>query len=78
MDLKLGFKADERDYKVVGYILKDLGINEIKLMTNNPKKIQFVESCGIKINQRTPSITKTNEYNKNYLKIKKEQMGHLL
>ena len=77
-NIKLGFKADERDYKAVGYILKDLGLDEIKLMTNNPKKIQFVQSCGIEINKRTPSITKTNEHNENYLKIKKEQMGHLL
>lgn len=77
-NIKLGFKADERDYKAVGYILKDLGLDEIRLMTNNPKKIQFVESCGIKINERTPSIIKSNPHNENYLKIKKEQMGHLL
>lgn len=44
-------------------------------MTNNPKKIQFVESCGIKISQRTPSITKANPYNENYLKIKKRGNG---
>lgn len=76
-NIKLGFKADERDYTAVGYILKDLGLDEIKLMTNNPKKIKFVESCGIKISERTPSITQTNPHNENYLKIKKEQMGHL-
>lgn len=77
-NLKLGFKADERDYKIVKFIFEDLKLNEIKLMTNNPKKIQFVESCGIKINERTPSIIKTNEHNENYLKVKKEQMGHIL
>lgn len=77
-NIKLGFKADERDYRAVEYIFKDLGLNEINLMTNNPKKIKFVESCAIKINKRTPSITEPNPYNENYLKIKKEQMGHLL
>lgn len=77
-NLKLGFKEDERDYKAVGFILKDLGLKEIRLITNNPKKIDFVKSCGIKISQRIPAITKINQYNKNYLKTKKEHMGHIL
>jgi len=77
-NIKLGFKADERDYEAVKYILKDLNLDEIKLVTNNPAKILFVESCGIKMNSITPSITETNQYNENYLKVKKEQMGHIL
>ena len=77
-NLALGFKEDERDYGAVGFILKDLGLNEIRLITNNPKKIEFVESCGIKIAQRIPAITKVNQYNEDYLKTKKEHMGHIL
>jgi len=77
-NLKLGFKADERNYNVVKYIFNDLKLNEIKLITNNPSKIQFVENCGIIIDKRKPSITETNQHNVNYLKVKKEQMGHFL
>lgn len=77
-NLKLGFRADEREYSAVTYILKDLNIEEINLITNNPRKIEFVESCGIKIAQRTPAITQTNPHNENYLNVKKEQLGHIL
>lgn len=77
-NLALGFKEDERDYGAVGFILKDLGLKEIRLITNNPKKIDFVESCDIKIAQRIPAITKINKYNEEYLKTKKEHMGHIL
>jgi len=77
-NIKLGFKADERDYSVVKYILNDLKLDEIKLITNNPTKIEYVESCGIKINKIKQSITETNPHNENYLKIKKKEMGHLL
>ena len=77
-NVKLGFKPDERTYGAVEYILEDLKLEEVKLMTNNPSKIKFIESCGIKINERTPSITQTNECNEKYLQVKKEEMGHLL
>ena len=77
-NLKLGFKDDERDYGAVGFILKDLNLKSIKLITNNPKKIKFVEDCGIKIDERIPAITKINKFNKNYLQTKKEKMGHIL
>ncbi|MDN5101456.1 GTP cyclohydrolase II [Aliarcobacter butzleri] len=77
-NLKLGFKEDERDYKAVEFILKDLNLKTIKLITNNPKKIKFVEECGIKIEERIPAITKINKFNQNYLQTKKEELGHLL
>ncbi|AXH14672.1 GTP cyclohydrolase II [Malaciobacter mytili LMG 24559] len=77
-NLELGFKEDERDYKVIGHIFKDLGIKKIKLITNNPKKIEYVESLGIKIEERIPAITKINKYNEHYLNTKKNKMGHLL
>ncbi|AXH09357.1 GTP cyclohydrolase II [Malaciobacter halophilus] len=77
-NLELGFKEDERDYSVVEFIFKDLGIESIKLITNNPKKIEYVESLGIEISQRIPAITKSNRYNENYLNTKKEYFGHFL
>jgi len=76
-NLKLGFKEDERDYTAVGFILKDLNISKLQLITNNPTKINFVESLGIEITQRIPAITSINKYNKNYIETKKEEMGHL-
>ena len=76
-NLELGFKADERTYDVVCFILNDLKIEEVKLITNNPKKIEVVQRCA-EIVERIPSITDINEHNKCYLDTKKTQMGHLL
>jgi GTP cyclohydrolase II len=75
-NLKLGFKADERTYDVVDFILEYFGIKEIKLITNNPSKISSLKSA--KIVERVPLITNPTEQNEGYLKVKKEQMGHLL
>jgi len=73
---QLGFKADERTYEVVEFILKYFGINKLKLLTNNPRKI---ESLGeIKIAERLPIQIASNPHNEAYLKVKKDQMGHLL
>lgn len=73
---QLGFKADERTYEVVEFILKHFGIKKLKLLTNNPKKI---ESLGdIEIIERLPIKIKPNPHNEGYLQVKKEQMGHLL
>lgn len=77
-NIELGFGEDDRDYRVVDFIFKDLGIKKIKLITNNPKKIEYVEGIGIDIVKRVPAITVTNKHNENYLQTKKEQMGHML
>jgi len=76
-NLKLGFEEDERDYSAVAFILKDLNLKKLKLITNNPTKISFVEELGIEITERIPAITSINKYNKNYIETKKEEMGHL-
>jgi len=75
---KLGFKADVRDYTVGVHILADLGIKRMKLMTNNPKKIEGLEKYGIKIVERVPLIIKPTTTNKRYLEAKKEKLGHQL
>ena len=77
-NLELGFKDDERDYSIVKYILEDLNIKNINLISNNPKKINYIQNIGINIREIIPSITNINAYNENYLKIKKEHFGHYL
>ncbi|MGJ0364337.1 GTP cyclohydrolase II [Aliarcobacter cryaerophilus] len=77
-NVELGFKEDERDYIVVGYIFENLGIKKLKLITNNPAKLKYVESLGVEIVERIPAIIKANKYNELYLSTKKEKMGHLI
>ena len=76
-NLELGFGADDRDYSIVEEIFKDLNLKKIKLITNNPKKIDYVKSIGIEIIERIPAITKSNKYNEHYINTKKEHMGHM-
>lgn len=77
-NIELGFKEDERDYRVVGYIFENLGIKKLKLITNNPAKLKYVESLGVEIVERIPAIIKSDKYNELYLSTKKEKMGHLI
>jgi len=72
---QLGFNADERSYEIVEYILEHYGIKKIKLLTNNPKKIESLE--GIEIVERLPIVMDSNMHNEEYLKTKKAKMGHL-
>lgn len=77
-NIALGFPEDLRDYGVGAQILKELGVREIRLMTNNPKKITGLEGYGLKIVERVPIEIKCNEENEFYLKTKKEKMHHLI
>lgn len=77
-NVELGFGEDDRDYRVVKYIFDDLKIKKLKLITNNPAKIEYIESLGVEILERIPAITKTNKYNEHYISTKKNKMGHLL
>lgn len=77
-NLALGFKADQRDYGVGAQILADLGIRNMRLMTNNPKKMTSLTSYGLKIIEQLPITTSPNPYNKRYLQTKQKKMGHLL
>ena len=77
-NLKLGFKADARDYTIGAQILADLGVCKIRLLTNNPKKIEGLEKYGLKIIERVPIQIKPNKSNKKYLATKKEKLGHFL
>ncbi|MDR1784151.1 MAG: bifunctional 3,4-dihydroxy-2-butanone-4-phosphate synthase/GTP cyclohydrolase II [Endomicrobium sp.] len=77
-NVALGFAPDLRDYKISAQILSRLGIRSISLMTNNPKKVIGLEEFGVKISKRIPLEISPTESNKNYLKTKKEKMGHIL
>ncbi len=75
---ELGFKPDLRDYGVGAQILKDLGVTKLTVLTNNPKKLVGLEGHGLEITNRIPIVIEPNDENKNYLKTKKEKLGHIL
>jgi len=77
-NLELGFPPDLRDYGIGAQILVDLGIREIRLLTNNPKKIVGLEGYGLKIIERVPVEITASRENIRYLRTKKEKLGHLL
>ena len=77
-NLALGFKVDERDYLVACKILVDLGIKKIRLMTNNPEKHTALTGFGIEVTEVVPLRTEPNLHNENYLKTKREKLGHAL
>ena len=74
---KLGFPADLRDYGVGAQILNDLNIQEIRLITNNPRKIAGLKGYGLEVIERLPLFIEANEYNSSYLSVKAEKLGHL-
>jgi 3,4-dihydroxy 2-butanone 4-phosphate synthase/GTP cyclohydrolase II len=75
---RLGFDADLRDYGIGAKILCDLGLTSIRLMTNNPKKVVGLSGYGLDIVEQVPIETAPNDYNRRYLRTKKEKMGHKL
>jgi 3,4-dihydroxy 2-butanone 4-phosphate synthase/GTP cyclohydrolase II len=77
-NLQLGFMADKRDYGIGAQICRDLGLREIKILTNNPKKINRLEVYGIKIVEQIPLKAEPGEHNIDYLRTKKYRLGHLL
>ena len=77
-NIKLGFKADLRDYGIGAQILRDLGVREMQLLTNNPKKIVGLEGYGIKVVDRFPIEVLTEPENKEYMRCKRDKMGHIL
>jgi 3,4-dihydroxy 2-butanone 4-phosphate synthase/GTP cyclohydrolase II len=72
----LGHKADLRDYGIGAQILVDLGVKNIRLLTNNPRKIVGLEGYGLRVVERVPLEVQPNPINYNYLKTKKEKLGH--
>ena len=77
-NLYLGFAADLRDYGIGAQILADLGLHQIRLLTNNPKKVIGLEGYGLKVVETVPIITQPNPHNRDYLETKQKKLGHLL
>ena len=77
-NLRLGFAPDLRDYGIGAQVLAELGLHQIRLLTNNPKKVIGLESYGLKVVETVPLIVHPNPYNRHYLETKQKKMGHLL
>ena len=77
-NLYLGFAPDLRDYGIGAQILADLGLHQIRLLTNNPKKVVGLEGYGLKVVETVPIVTQPNPHNLQYLEAKQKKLGHLL
>ncbi|WP_134679560.1 GTP cyclohydrolase II [Paracoccus ravus] len=75
---RLGFEDDERDFRIGAGILRQMGFGNVRLMTNNPRKVAMLENHGIGVTERVPLITARNRHNTDYLDVKAEKSGHLL
>ncbi|MFC1973968.1 bifunctional 3,4-dihydroxy-2-butanone-4-phosphate synthase/GTP cyclohydrolase II [Chloroflexota bacterium] len=75
---ELGFESDIRDYGIGAQILADLGVRNLKLLTNNPRKVVGLEGYGLQVVETVPIMTKPTPHNLNYLKAKQKKMGHIL
>ncbi|NDB20945.1 MAG: GTP cyclohydrolase II, partial [Proteobacteria bacterium] len=76
-NLRLGFPEDKRDYGIGAQILADLGVTQMVLMTNNPKKLVAIEGYGLEVTDQLPIPVNANPHNIRYLETKRDRMGHL-
>ena len=74
---RLGFKADHRDFALPGQMLKALGVSRVRLLSNNPEKVEALERAGIEVVERVPCEVTASPHAEEYLKTKKEKLGHL-
>ncbi|TGD75656.1 GTP cyclohydrolase II [Mangrovimicrobium sediminis] len=74
---RLGFGADMRDYSILKPMFDHLAIDSVRLMTNNPRKVQALEELGVKVVERIPLHTHSNPHNEKYLRTKAGKLGHL-
>ncbi len=77
-NLKLGFEADERDYAAASNILSGLGIQRLRLITNNPRKIKGLENGGLVVSERVSAFVDPDKYSEGYLDTKRTRLGHLM
>ncbi len=75
---QLGFDADLRGYELPGEILRFLGLTAVRLMSNNPEKLEALERAGVRITERVPCLVEPLESTDDYMRTKKEKLGHLL
>jgi len=74
---ELGFPIDGRQYDIAASVLQQMGIHHIRLMTNNPKKVEELQKLGITVTERIPIEAEASAHNREYIQTKKEKMGHL-
>ena len=74
---KLGFKADHREFELPAEVLKALGLHQVRLLSNNPEKVQALESAGVKVVERVPCVVEAQSHSEAYLKTKQQKMGHI-
>jgi 3,4-dihydroxy 2-butanone 4-phosphate synthase/GTP cyclohydrolase II len=77
-NLALGFPADQRDYGAAVAILADLGIDSVRLLTNNPDKAQQLAAHGVRVSELIPLLVGAGEFNRDYLDTKRDRMGHTI
>jgi GTP cyclohydrolase II len=77
-NLALGFRDDEREYSIAAHMLHSLKVRSIRLLTNNPKKVEELARYGVRIGGRLPHVIPPNEFNRFYLETKRDKSGHLL
>jgi GTP cyclohydrolase II len=77
-NVALGFEPDERDYAIAAHMLRSLHIRSIRLITNNPKKIEGLEKHGVQVVDRIPLVIEPNPHNRDYMRTKATKSGHLL
>jgi len=75
---QLGFESDLRNYQLPGAILRHLGVDTVRLLSNNPDKVRALENAGVVVSERVPCIARAHESRRSYLETKREKMGHLL
>ena len=73
----LGFKADHRDFALPAQMLKTLGVTRVRLLSNNPEKVDALERAGVTVTERVPCEVTPSPHAEEYLKTKKEKLGHL-
>ena len=74
---RLGFKADHRDFSLPAEILKALGVTQVRLLSNNPDKVEALERDGVRVVERVPCEVTASPHAQEYLRTKKEKLGHL-
>ncbi len=74
---RLGFKADQRDFALPGQMLKSLGVSKVRLLSNNPDKVEALRRAGVEVIERVPCEVEPSPHAEEYLKTKKEKLGHL-
>ena len=77
-NIALGFRDDERDYSIAAHMLRSLGVRSVRLMTNNPRKIDGLRALGVEVVDRIPLVIPANGYDRAYLETKAEKSGHLI